>query len=176
MTIVVNLFAGSGVGKSTNAARLFAMLKELGIEAELVTEYVKDMVWEDRKKIFECQPYIFGKQLYKIMRINGRVDVIVTDSPILLSAVYDPEQDNDFERFVVTKFNQFNNLNFFLNRIHKFNPNGRNESTVEQAIANDWKIESFLLKHNVRYVRVDSNQSGCEIMLKEILNKLEEVK
>ena len=43
-TLIVNLLAGSGAGKSTNAARLFAMLKDRGIETELVTEYVKDML------------------------------------------------------------------------------------------------------------------------------------
>ena len=74
------------------------MLKDLNVETELVTEYVKDMIWEGRTKIFECQPYIFGKQLYKLFRVAENVDVIITDRPILLDAIYDPEQDEDFRR------------------------------------------------------------------------------
>ena len=98
--LVVNLLAGSGAGKSTNSARLFTMLKDLNMDVELVTEYVKDMVWEDRKGIFECQPYIFGKQLYKLQRVSDKVDVIITDRPILLDIVYDPEQDEDFKKYI----------------------------------------------------------------------------
>ena len=109
-TLVVNLLAGSGAGKNTNAARLFAMLKDLGIEVELVTEYVKDMVWEERTGIFECQPYIFGKQLYRLQRVCGKVDVIITDRPILLDIIYDPEQDEDFKKYILKKHFQFNNL------------------------------------------------------------------
>ena len=90
-TLVVNLIAGSCAGKSTNAARLFSMLKDLGIECELVTEYVKDMVWEGRNEIFNCQAYIFGKQLYKLQRVKGKVDVIITDRPVCLDMIYDPE-------------------------------------------------------------------------------------
>lgn len=41
-TLVVNLFGGPGSGKSTGAAYVFARLKMLGYNAELVTEFAKD--------------------------------------------------------------------------------------------------------------------------------------
>lgn len=173
-TLVVNLIAGSGAGKSTNASRLFTMLKDLGIEVELVTEYVKDMVWEGRNKIFECQPYIFGKQLYRLVRVEDKVDVIITDRPILLDMVYDPEQDEDFRKYILKKFNQFDNLNIYLNRVKPFSPKGRNETTIEQAKEYDEKVLSLLEDLKVPYIKIDGNEEGCQKILRQILNRLEE--
>ena len=45
-TIVINLFGAPGAGKSTGAAYIFALLKMAGIEAELVTEFAKDITRE----------------------------------------------------------------------------------------------------------------------------------
>lgn len=45
-TLLVTLSGAPGAGKSTGAAYIFAMLKMQGINAELVTEYAKDKVWE----------------------------------------------------------------------------------------------------------------------------------
>jgi hypothetical protein len=174
-TLVVNLLAGSGAGKSTTSAMLFAMLKQNGVDAELVTEYVKDMVWEDRKGVFACQAYVFGKQLYRIQRLVGKVDVIVTDSPIILSALYDPEQDRNFRDYIVTKFNQFNNINFFLHRnTSTFNPNGRNEKTVEEAVENDKKLIRFLDQEGIDYINAYVDETVCEnifYMVTKGLNK-----
>ena len=59
-TLVVNLFGAPGSGKSTAAAYIFALLKMAGINAELVTEFAKDKVWEEAKAAFENQQYLFG--------------------------------------------------------------------------------------------------------------------
>ena len=171
-TLIVNLIAESGAGKSTNAAILFTMLKDAGIEVELVTEYVKDMIWEERTGIFECQPYIFGKQLYKLQRINGKVDVIITDRPILLDIIYDPEQDVDFKKYILKKFNQFNNLNIYLERTKPFNPNGRNENSVKEAKFYDNRINDLLneLDETCYYIRGD--EYGCNVILDMIKKEL----
>ena len=54
-TLVVNLFGVPGAGKSTGAAYIFAMLKMYGINAELITEYAKDKVWEENTQAFKNQ-------------------------------------------------------------------------------------------------------------------------
>lgn len=48
--LIVNLFGQPSCGKSTNSARLFAMLKDLNINCELVTEYAKELTWEERHR------------------------------------------------------------------------------------------------------------------------------
>ena len=91
--ILVNLFGAPGAGKSTGAAYIFSQLKMRGINAELVTEFAKDKVWEGSKAVFENQAYIFGKQYFRISRCADQVDVIVTDSPLLLSILYNNDED-----------------------------------------------------------------------------------
>ena len=170
--IIVNMSAGSGAGKSTNSARLFAMLKDKGIEVELVTEFAKDLVWEGRDKAFECQPYIFGKQLYRIQRVSDSVDVIITDSPIFLSAIYDREQDINFKNFILSQMNNFDNLNIYLNRVKPFNPNGRNEGSIEEAKVNDRKVLDFLNENKIEYKAINGDAEGCERIFNLITDKL----
>ena len=43
--LVVNLFGAPSAGKSTGAAYIFSKLKMAGYNAELVTEFSKDMCW-----------------------------------------------------------------------------------------------------------------------------------
>jgi nicotinamide riboside kinase len=171
--IVVNLLGGSGIGKSTCASKIFAKLKERGIECENIQEWVKDMVWEGRSSVFNCQDYIYGKQLWKIFRVYDKVNVVIVDSPIVLSALYDPQQRPHFIQTVIDKFNEFNNMNFYLKRIHKFNPNGRNEKTVEEAIANDNKLKNLLDEKAIEYSVVEPTDEGCDIIVEKIIKELE---
>lgn len=62
MTVVINMFGGSGCGKSTTAALLFARLKLKGAHVELVREYVKYWAWNDRQVKEFDQLYLLGKQ------------------------------------------------------------------------------------------------------------------
>lgn len=58
--LVINLFGAPGAGKSTGAAYIFSRLKMVGLNAELVTEFAKDKVWEGATAPFENQLYILG--------------------------------------------------------------------------------------------------------------------
>lgn len=116
-TLIVNLFGGPVSGKSTAAAGLFCLLKMHGIKCELVTEFAKDLVWEERYKTLKNQQYIFGKQYHKIWRVLNQVDVILTDSPLMLSIIYAPvDYPNSFTENVIDTINTLNNLNILLNR------------------------------------------------------------
>ena len=88
MTTYINLFGGPGSGKSTLAAGIFSEMKRQGKSVELVTEFAKDLVWENRQDTLAVQPYVSMKQFRNLFRLKGKVDYVVTDSPLLKDSVY----------------------------------------------------------------------------------------
>ena len=137
--LVVNLFAGPGSGKSTGSAFLFAYLKLMKVNVELVTEFAKELAWEgDKEFMANNQVYITGQQIRRMNRLIGKVDVIITDSPIELGALYtDSSLLKDLCYSEGRKWER--RLDFFVNRVKPYNPSGRNQ-TLEEALILDEKI------------------------------------
>ena len=168
-TLIVNLFSGPSAGKSTGAAYIFTKLKMDYIDAELVTEFAKDKTWERNSMVLSNQFYVFGKQAFRLARVAGQVDVAITDSPLLLSNYYagnDPVMDN-FKKACVDVFNTYDNVNFFLNRVKPYNPNGRSQ-TEEEADAISVALKQMLNDYNVIYEEVNGEESGYEIIYQYI--------
>lgn len=85
----VNLLGGPGVGKSTNAAQLFADCKKQHRDVELVNEYVKLWAYEKRVVYSGDQVHIFAEQQRReLLPLRGGVEFIISDSPLHLCAVY----------------------------------------------------------------------------------------
>lgn len=91
-TIVINLFGEPGAGKSTAAMDITARLKRKGINAEYVSEFAKDKVYENNGEVFKHQEYLFGKQSFKMGRVRDKVQVMVVDSPLILCIVYNNDE------------------------------------------------------------------------------------
>lgn len=175
--LVVNLFGVPSSGKSTGAAYIFSKLKLAGVNAELVTEFAKDKVWEDTKAVFENQAYIFGKQSFRISRCEGKVDVIVTDSPLPLSIFYNKNTHiygASFNKFVMDVFNHYNNYNFFIHRVKPYNPNGRFQSE-EESNALKKPMMNFLTRCNIPYWEVSGCLEGYDSIVDTVLYKLREM-
>ena len=173
MTIVVNFFAGSGTGKSVMATDVFSRLKKLNIETELALEFAKELVWEENLSI-KNQIFVFGNQLHRIQRLINKVDVIITDSPLLLSIIYKPEYlSQTFDKLVIEVFNSYNNLNYWIERSHEFNPNGRVEKTLEEATIKDNQIKQLLVNNNILYESIVSNEEYIQNIIDDIINKIE---
>ena len=144
MTLVVNMFGGPGSGKSTTAAGLFSELKERGYNCEMVREYAKDIVWAETTKTLQDQIYIFAKQLHKMRVLVGKVDLIITDSPILLSLIYGKDKEPaSFFDLVTDIHDTFNNMNIYVKRTKEFNPAGRLQNE-DQARALDDQIKDMI--------------------------------
>lgn len=117
MIKVVNIFGAPSSGKSTAAAGLFWRMKCAGMSVELVSEYAKSCVFEDRMNLLnEDQLYIFAKQHRALFRIKDTYDYAIMDSPIILSSIYrKPESFYDEEHFndlLLSTFNKYDNINF----------------------------------------------------------------
>lgn len=145
------------------AANIFAELKWAGINAEMALEYAKDLVWEERFATLENQIYVFGKQLHRMNRLVGKVDVIITDSPLLLSPIYKPKGISQvFDELVLEEFNKFNNVNYFIERKKPFNQKGRLQ-TEEQAKEKDKKIKDFLKNYFVFFHTIPGDSDGVNV-------------
>lgn len=169
MATVINLFGGAGVGKSTQASLLFYHLKCLGYSVELVNEYVKEHIWSERTDVLRSptdikQDYIFAKQHKKQYILEGKVDYIITDSPLMLSAFYHIKDDlyQYFEQYVLGCFNRFNNINLFLTRNLNipYDENGRLQNKdgamqidAEMIISLEaWKLKTIPINVNDEFI------------------------
>lgn len=168
--IVVNLFGGPGVGKSTGAAYIFSKLKLRGINAELVTEFAKEKTWENNKEALSNQEYIFGQQSYKISLLKDKVDVVVTDSPLLLSIIYNKSSslDDSFTQTVLNVFNSYKNMNYLIKRIKPYQPAGRNQ-TEEESNKISTTIEQLLKDHSIPYSSKEGTIEGYDMIIADIL-------
>lgn len=169
---VINLYGGPGSGKSTGAAYVFARLKMAGVNCELVNEFAKQLVWEDRQKAFTDQFYIFAKQHHRLHIINGEVDVAIVDSPLLLNILYGRVNNNCPECFyeLVRHANsKFDNLNFFIDRVKSYNPVGRQQGEAE---ANILAIQLERMLANVPLHFVEGNHQGYDHIFNIIMEEL----
>jgi hypothetical protein len=146
---VINLFAGPGAGKSTTAAGLFYKMKREGLAVELVTEYAKDKVYEGHLGCLEDQIYIFGKQQRRLSRLVGHVEYAVTDSPLLLSVLYNKTESKSFLDLVKEVFNKYDNRNFFIVRDKEYQQIGRTQTEIE-ARELDEKMKTILFHNSIR--------------------------
>ena len=171
--LLINLYGAPGAGKSTGAAYIFSQLKLAGINAELVTEFAKDKVWEGNKAVFENQAYIFGKQYFKISRCADKVDVIVTDSPLMLSTIYNnnPVLGEDFDNIVRNVAKSFNTKNYFITRVKPYNPVGRNQTEAESNIIAD-EVKHMLDMEGITYAEYPGVISGYDCIVKDILKTI----
>jgi hypothetical protein len=134
-------------------AAVFSELKWRGQRVEMAPEFVKDLVWEDRKQALGNQIYVFACQLQRIMRIEHQVDYIVTDSPLLLSLVYGQDESPEFQALVHRVNLRFDNLNFLLTRSKVYDGVGRYQDE-EQAELVCGMVKDMLRNENVEHLEL----------------------
>lgn len=167
-TKVINLIGGPGSGKSTTAAGLFSEMKMRGYNVELSLEFAKDLVYEGRNETFKDELYIFGKQAHSLFRLDGKVDYIITDRPLIMSQVYNEYYSKrtnskkwniDFNALVKDTWDRYDNTTIFLTRKKPFISTGRNENEI-QAKELDKLFKKFLNKNNIPYITVDGDNNA----------------
>jgi hypothetical protein len=115
-------------------ASVFSELKWRDVNCEMAPEYAKEKVWERTTAVLEDQIYVFAKQLHAIERLIGQVEVVITDSPILLALIYGKHESHEFRSLVTEVHNRHNTLNIFLNRVKPYEPKGRLQDEKEAKV------------------------------------------
>lgn len=145
--ICINFYGGPGIGKSTLAARTFAMLKAQGIRSEFVGEFAKDLVYDKAYDVMADQTYLFAQQNHRLWRLkNSGVEVAVCDSPLLLNIAYNQDPNNGyFNQFVVDTYKRYVNFDYVLERNPEYWEIDKRGGDVQDAIKMDNKIDAILL-------------------------------
>ena len=174
-TVVINLLGGAGSGKSTTAAGLFYHFKMNNINCELIGEYVKRWAWEKREIKPLDQIYITGKQIKYESIVYNKVDYVITDSPIILGAIYDefnnnstmikPMLDSFFETIIKK---DIHHIYYFIKRNNKYDPIGRygDENSAKQF---DDFLFNKMIEWNIPFKIIDEQK---ENIVNTILNDL----
>lgn len=175
--VIVSLYGAPGSGKSTGAAYIFSKLKMAGINAEQVTEFAKDKVWENNNKALQNQAYVFGQQYYRISVLEGEVDVVVTDSPLPLGIMYnhDNRLGEQFNQMILNVSKSYETLNYLINRVKPYNPKGRLQ-TESESDAIQVKIKALLKEHFPYFEEVDGDTHGYDKIATRVIEYLKEKK
>lgn len=173
-TTIINVYGGPGAGKSTSAAYLYYLLKVAGENVELVREYVKDWAWEGRKFGAYDEIYFLGKQVRHESMLFGKVDYIVTDAPVYMTAYYASIYCSPtLAKGVMSEAQAFyqqvsedghQHLHIMLNRIRPYVQEGRyqNES---QAHAVDDGVGDMLLSRGITLINADPSEESLKKVL-----------
>ncbi len=168
MTQVINFLASPSAGKSCVSAGLFYQMKIRGYSVELVTEFAKELVWEERNFALKDQLFVFAKQNRMIERLRGKVDWAIVDSPGILSPLYAPK--NYYKTFlplVLEVHNSYNNINYLLERTDNFEEKGRIHN-LQQSLEIDERIKTLLNENNIPFTPIKNDSKTIATILFDI--------
>lgn len=163
-TKVVNILGGPGVGKSTIATGVYSKLMTERVSTELASEYAKDITWEGAHVLFENQIHLFSEQYRRQYRLLDKVDYVICDSPLLLNSVYldyfmkkskkkyfDDEYLYLQKQFFNETFDQFNNINFYIERDDKYHTSAGRVHDLKESKQIDEEIKDLLMVYDPEY-------------------------
>lgn len=153
--IKINLYGGPNCGKSTIAASVFVELKSKYINCELVREFAKELVYEgkDMRTLDEGERLsLLAEQLHRERILDGKVDYLITDSPMLLTAFY---HNKSYAKKIAVDNLKDNEIHVWLNRLSSnYQQEGRSHSLIE-SINIDKKMKKYLLNCGIKLIEID---------------------
>ena len=178
-TKVINFVASPSTGKSLMAALIFSELKMRHYKAEYVQEYAKTLVWQDRLDDLANQYNVSLEQYRMIKSVNGKVNYICLDSPLLLGLYYN--RDHMFnvcnvektEKMILSKMSEFDNIYIFLERNEEFpyEIEGRIHNEEQSKVISS-QLLALLDEFGMEYKTFLSDKKNVPAILDYILSKV----
>ena len=167
MTLVINLLAGPGAGKSTTKAGLFFEMKHRGYKVEVVEEFAKELTYDGDFGTMENEMYMLAEQDRRQRRLLGKVDYIITDAPLIKSVfyvrgVYDSPA---YIEHIQTLFNSYKNYNVWVHLVKPYQTYGRSQTEAEADAIGERMLAA--LYHKIDF-EVDGKRDAPELILKEL--------
>lgn len=172
----VCLLAGPNSGKSKLASFVFSHERMFDKNLEHVSEYIKGWAYIGQKPMGFDQVYIFGKQLHKeeiVLRSNEK-SVVVTESPLLLSACYARRYGAMGCAHLMDVIREFDEeyppFNILIDRTGiPYNPIGRFQTEDQASEMHDY-IKAFLDKEGQEYhiVKYNDREGLVELVERNI--------
>ncbi len=142
---------------------------------EYVQEYAKTLVWQNRLDELANQYNVTMEQYKMINSVNGKVEYICLDSPLLLGIYYNryhPDNVSNVEKtekMILDKIKEFDNIYIFIERNKEF------PYEIEGRIHNEKesddisiKLKEILKEFGLPYKSFRSDKSNIKEMLQYI--------
>lgn len=180
--LVVNLFGGPGVGKTTLRSLLFAELKMRGgrLVVEEAAEVAKPAALEGRAIAFRNRIKLLGDQYHCLLVAEtGGADVLVTDGPVFQNVVYAAREGwpPDYAGMCLWAHARHPSFNVLVERRpeHGFQQAGRREDEASSAAA-DRETEEALGRAGIPFVRAWSSAGEAARLAAEVVARTGEAR
>jgi nicotinamide riboside kinase len=171
-TKIINFVGAPSTGKSVMAAYTFAILKTLHFKTEYIQEVAKFLIYQQRFDELNNQYSVSTKQYLNIKAVDGKVQYICLDSPLLLGLYYNKQYTSNVsniektEKMILSKMSEFDNVYIFLekNKNFPFEKEGRVHSENE-SIEIEVELKKLLDTLGIPYLTITSNIKNIQQIL-----------
>ena len=166
-SFVISFIGASGAGKSTAALGTAFELKKRGLSVEYVDEVAKGLYYQGLVEHYiPNQTYIIAQQYTKLYDVMGKVDYIVLDAGLEISALH-ASSEEEIEKLALYLSNKLNRVNIFITRPSdvKFEEEGRVEN-AEKSKRFGEQLKEYLKANGGEFIEVEGSLKAIETAIK----------
>lgn len=159
-TKVINVIGGPGSKKSLVSADLILQLHLHNKSVECLADYARYLVWQRDLETLKNQYHIAKKQYQVLKMIDGEVEYIVVEGSLPQILYYNRNYKdnicdmNKTEIQIKNWYNEFDNINIFVERDSSPYVQAGRLQDEEQAKSADFAMQNILKKNNIAYVSI----------------------
>lgn len=182
MTHYINFLGSPGAGKSLMSALVYVELKKRHETAEIVSEYAKQLIYMEDYEMLNNQWIVSYNQYKMLKRMEGKVDYVCCDSPLVLGLFYNEYHSANVcdksktKQMILSKISELekNNGNTYIflerNTSLPFEKYGRIHTEQEAGVI-ECEMKKMLKTLDIPYFSVKSDVNKIDEILNYITSK-----